>query len=243
MNNETPIQPNDDIIDNQNVHYPQNPAVDTQDCADKQPPLESSSISLSPEEETADSKTISPEETAMPQKTPVLKKIKHFVRDLVVCSLQVLILTLIIINFIGRVSVVQGQSMYPCLSSNNRIIVNLFLYKITKPQRGEIVVFKCPKDQDKDYIKRIIGLPGEEVEIIEGAVYINGEMLEEPYITQRFDDEYMEKIELSSNQVFVLGDNRANSEDSRSWGALETNLIKGKAVLVFWPPESFSLFK
>ncbi len=95
----------------------------------------------------------------------------------------------------------------------------------------------------KDYIKRVIGLPGETVEIKDGKVYINDKVLDEPYITCPLSHEENLKYQLEEDQVFVLGDNRVNSEDSRCWGPLDTKLIKGKAMMVFWPPESFSLFK
>lgn len=168
---------------------------------------------------------------------------KAFFRDMLVCFAQVLILTFIIINFVGRVSVVQGQSMYPSLDTNNRIIVNLFVYRFHNPERGEIVIFKCPENENKDYIKRAIGLPGEEVEIKDSVVYINGKELKEPYIKYPFPHDTMNKIKLSDDEIFVMGDNRGNSEDSRMWGPVNKKLIKGKAVMIFWPPESFNWFK
>ena len=168
---------------------------------------------------------------------------KSFMKDLLVGLAQVLVLTFIIINFVGRVSVVQGQSMYPSLDTNNRIIVNLFIYHFHTPERGEIVIFKCPENESKDYIKRAIGLPGEEVEIRDSVVYIDGKALKEPYIKYPFPHDTMEKIKLTDDEIFVLGDNRGNSEDSRVWGPVNKKLIKGKAVMIFWPPESLSWFK
>jgi len=175
--------------------------------------------------------------------TDIKKKFSSFIKEITICSLQVVVLTLIIINFIGRVSVVQGQSMYPSLDTDNRIIVNLFTYRFHKPERGDIIVFSCPGNPKKDYIKRIVGLPGEEVMIRDGIVYINGKSLVEPYVEDTCSNTDMEIVRLGSDEIFVLGDNRDNSEDSRVWGPVSIRKVRGKAALRFWPPESFEWFK
>lgn len=176
-------------------------------------------------------------------KIDIKQKITSFFREMAICSLQVIVLTLIIINFIGRVSIVQGQSMYPSLDTNNRIIVNLFTYRFHEPKRGDIIVFSCPGNPQKDYIKRVIGLSGEEVLIRDGVVYIDGKSLDEPYIANTYDVGDMESVKLASDEIFVLGDNRENSEDSRVWGPISMKRIRGKATMRFWPPESFGWFK
>lgn len=183
----------------------------------------------------------SEEKSEFPQDAPRKPNLRHILREVLVCTLQVVILTFIIINYIGRVSVVQGQSMYPSLSTNNRIIVNLFQYRFSEPRRGDIVVFPCPIDGSKDYIKRVIGLPGEEIEIINGRVIVNGRALQEPYLIGEFINDNMDRITLDSDQIFVLGDNRINSEDSRTWGPVNRKFIKGRAVMIFWPIKSFHL--
>lgn len=157
--------------------------------------------------------------------------------------LQVTILTLIIINFVGRVSVVHGSSMTPSLHNNNRVLVNLLTYKFNEPDRGEIIVFQCPIDPDRDYIKRIIGLPGETIEIKDGVVYINDEKIDEKYLKDVDVTDNQEKIEIPPNHYYVMGDNRENSEDSRFWGPIKLKNIKGKAQLIFWPPQFFQVFK
>jgi signal peptidase I len=164
-------------------------------------------------------------------------------KELIVCSAQVIILTMLIINFIGRVSVVQGQSMYPSLTTNNRIVINLLAYRFHQPKRGEIIVFRCPSNPERDYIKRVIALPGEEISIRDGKVFINHNLLNEPYILRNFPDENISRIKLGENQIFVMGDNRCNSEDSRTWGALDEKFIRGKAELIFWPPEALNICK
>ncbi len=193
--------------------------------------------------ETAVSVDSQADEVSSACETGKSNSLKAFFKDIVLCMAQVLILTFIIINFVGRVSVVQGQSMYPSLDTNNRIIVNLFVYHFHNPARGEIVIFKCPENESKDYIKRVIGLPGEELEIKDSVVYIDGKELKEPYIKYPFPHDTMKKIKLTDDEIFVLGDNRGNSEDSRVWGPVHKKLIKGKAVMRFWPPESLNWFK
>lgn len=156
--------------------------------------------------------------------------------------LQIAIITLVIINFISRVSLVQGSSMEPKLHTGERIAVNLFIYHFEKPSRGDILIFKCPADTSKDYIKRVIAVPGDKVEIKSGTVYLNNQAIAEPYITEKDTDNYG-PVAVPPGNYFVLGDNRRNSEDSRVWGFVDSSLIKGKAFFVFWPPKEFGPIK
>jgi len=176
------------------------------------------------------------------QQTKICSVISFF-KETLIYSAQVMILTLIIINFIGRVSIVQGSSMQPSLSTDNRVLVNLFIYKFSQPHRGDIIVFECPIHSGRDYIKRAIGLPGETIEIKKGVVFINGKKLNEPYIEYTDNDDMLEKTIIPQGSIYVLGDNRANSEDSRYWGPVSSKLIKGKAQVIFWPPDSFKVLK
>lgn len=163
------------------------------------------------------------------------------VKSVLTYGLQVLIVMLLIINFVGRVSVVQGGSMEPGIVTGERIVVNLLVYHFGMPKRGDVVVFKSPRDFSKDYIKRVIALPGEVIEIHQGVTSINGKKLDEPYVTLRdFTD--IEPTRLADGCVWVMGDNRANSEDSRRWGQLPVQLIRGKASVVLWPPDRFAFF-
>lgn len=163
---------------------------------------------------------------------------REIVSVLIYC-LQVMVVTAVIILFVGRVSIVQGGSMEPSIVTGERILVNLLVYDFYTPRRGEVIVFRYPRDHSKDYIKRVIGLPGEEVEIRDGETLVNGKRLPEPYVTHR-DHKNVRRIKLDAGELFVMGDNRANSEDSRSWGALPVALVRGKASFVFWPPERAS---
>ena len=128
---------------------------------------------------------------------------------------------------------IKGESMNPNFADGELILTEKVSYYIYKPQRGDVVVFKAPKTTRVDFIKRIIGLPGENVKIEDGTVFINGQKLIEPYETQKTQGGM--SITLLENQYFVLGDNREASSDSRSFGPIERNTIKGKAWLVYWP--------
>lgn len=146
-----------------------------------------------------------------------------------------------------RISTV-GDSMNPVLKNGDVVLVNRFVYNASAPKRGDIIAFK-PKGNENAhyYIKRIIGLPGESVEIIENCIYINGEKLEEEYKTTEISDVGIafEKIQLGSDEYFVLGDDRENSEDSRNAdvGNVKRDYIYGKVWFVSAPKSSFGFVK
>jgi signal peptidase I len=131
---------------------------------------------------------------------------------------------------------VEGPSMMPTLENHERLLVNKFIYFIEAPRKGEIIVFRYPRDPSRDFIKRVIATGGDTVEIRNGRVYINGDLLEEKYILERTKGSYNKAI-VPPDHVFVMGDNRNNSEDSRfsDVGFVPFKLIKGKASVVFWP--------
>ncbi len=159
---------------------------------------------------------------------------RSFLRDIVETLLLTLIIFLIVNTLTGRFQV-RGTSMEPTLHSGQYIIVSKLSYRLSDPQRGDIIVFRPPNAPREDYIKRIIGLPGEHVEIRDGAVWINGYRLEEPYIASPAP--YTGSWDLGPDEYFVLGDNRGGSSDSHSWGPLPRENIIGKAWLCYWPPQ------
>lgn len=180
-------------------------------------------------------------ETAAPQAPAHFwSRYRGEIVSVVLYCIQVLVVTAVIILFVGRVSIVQGGSMEPSIVTGERIIVNLLVYNFNTPHRGDVIVFRNPRDEAKDYIKRVIGLPGETVSIKEGQTFINGKKLAEPYVTHKDYGDH-KALTLGAGQLFVMGDNRSNSEDSRRWGALPLRLVRGKASLVFWPPEKVTL--
>jgi signal peptidase I len=134
---------------------------------------------------------------------------------------------------------VEGSSMEPSFHPEQYVLVDKVSYRLGTPQRGDVVVFQYPQATERDFIKRIIGLPGETVDIRGGLVYVNGQALAEPYISA--PPGYAGTWILDVDQYFVLGDNRNSSSDSHSWGPLEKHYLIGRAVLVYWPPPQWGL--
>lgn len=128
---------------------------------------------------------------------------------------------------------IDGSSMEPNLHNGQYIIINKLMYQLREPERGDIVVFQYPHDPSRDFIKRVIGLPGDEIKIERGSVRINGQSVSEPYIVQL--GAYSGTWELNPGEYFVLGDNRNNSSDSHNWGILPGKNLIGKAWVVYWP--------
>lgn len=159
----------------------------------------------------------------------------------------VLILTFLIVNFVGVRTEVLGTSMQPTLMNRDQLIVEKVSYYFNDPQRYDIIVFPYPEEPSKHYIKRIIGLPGETVQIIDGYVYINGELLDEHYgnAVMNYAGVAEEPVVLGDDEYFVLGDNRNNSEDSRyaAVGNIKRSEISGRAWVRIWPLSSFGVLK
>lgn len=156
--------------------------------------------------------------------------------------LETLVLALILFYAINLTTArirVDGQSMEPTLSTGQLVVVNKLAYRLGEPTIGDIVVFYFPRDPDQEYIKRLIGLPGDQVKIEDGTVYVNGQALDEPYLA--IHPNYTGSWTVPSNQVFVLGDNRNNSSDSHRWGTVPLDYIVGKALVVYWPPADWKL--
>jgi signal peptidase I len=129
---------------------------------------------------------------------------------------------------------IEGHSMEANLHDGQFLIVNKLVYYIHPPERGDVIVFRSPANPNKDFIKRVIGLPGEEVEIVDGVVYIDGVRLAETYLSNQSQRSWGPQV-VGEFEYFVLGDNRNNSSDSRSWGMLDGNAIIGKAWVSYWP--------
>ena len=131
---------------------------------------------------------------------------------------------------------VEGESMFPALHSGDYVLVDRVAYRWSGLQRGDVIVFQYPYGPERDFIKRVIGLPGDVVEVAGGQVRVNDVVLDEPYIP--VPAAYQEQIRLGPDQLYVLGDNRNNSIDSHTWGALDSRYLIGRAVVVYWPPSS-----
>ncbi len=139
--------------------------------------------------------------------------------------------------------VVNGPSMEPTFYSDQYVLVDEITYKLREPERGEIVVFRNPRNEAEFYIKRIIGLPGETVAITDDVVEINGEKLNESYINVKNGMTGQKNFALKNGEYFVMGDNRPQSFDSRSWGPLDKKEIIGMVRLRFLPFKSLTLFE
>ena len=160
------------------------------------------------------------------------------IKDWVVSIAAAVVIALLIRTFIVELYVVDGPSMRPTLQHEERLIVNKFIYYVRSPLKGEILIFRYPRDPSRDFIKRVIATAGDTIEIKEGRVYVNDQLLNEDYILEKTRTEYP-KTTVPDGTIFVMGDNRNNSEDSRfaDVGFVPLNLIKGKAVMIFWPTD------
>ena len=161
-------------------------------------------------------------------------------KDWIVSIATAVVLALIIRTFIVELYLVDGPSMRPTLQNAERLVVNKFIYRFREPERGEILVFQYPRDTRRDFVKRVIAVPGDTIEIKDGQVYVNSQLMNEPYILSKTRGDYP-LAEVPKGHIFVMGDNRNNSEDSRfaDVGFVPYELIKGKAILVFWPFDQF----
>lgn len=147
-----------------------------------------------------------------------------------------LVISVFIIVFLYQPVKVEGTSMMPGLADQERIFINKYAYRLGSIERGDVVVFRYPGDASKNYIKRIVGVPGDRIEILKGAVVVNGNQLLEPYVPGRFrDNRSMGEVVVPAGSYFVLGDHRNLSSDSRDFGMVERDAIFGKAVFAYWP--------
>jgi len=143
-----------------------------------------------------------------------------------------------IILFLYQPVKVEGNSMQPNLEDQERIFINKFVYRLESIARGDVVVFRYPRDPSKSYIKRVVGVPGDRVRVSAGRVYLNGEMLREDYVSADESDlrSYLE-VTVPAGAYYVMGDHRMMSNDSREFGPVLERYIYGKAVFVYWPVE------
>ena len=163
---------------------------------------------------------------------------RSLLRETLETVLLTVILFLVLNTATGRFQV-RGSSMEPTLHDGQYLVISKLTYWVHPPERGDIIVFEPPNNPTDDYIKRVVGLPGEQVEIREGIVWVDGVRLEEPYIAN--SGFYSGAWSLGEGEYFVLGDNRNNSSDSHNWGILPEKNVVGKAWLCYWPPEEWKL--
>jgi signal peptidase I len=167
-----------------------------------------------------------------------LRTLRSWVRDLFFS----IVVSFFIILFVYQPVKVEGGSMEPGLEDQERIFINKLVYRFESIERGDIIVFRYPRDTRKSFIKRVIGLPGDHIRISYGRVYVNGHLLSEPYVPGDYLDarSYPETI-VPVNDYFVLGDHRSMSNDSRDFGPVMRGYIYGKAVFGYWPVEKLGI--
>lgn len=178
----------------------------------------------------------------------IFRKIYSLLLDLVETLVIAGAIFVVIYAFLFRPFEVNGQSMYPTFHNGEYILTNLIALKLSPLKRGDVIVFKAPPDAEKDYIKRVIGLPGDKISLQNGDVYIDGEKLDEsaylPPDYKTYGGQFLkenQEITVPENNYFVLGDNREYSSDSREWGFVTKDKLIGKSFIVYWPIQKFKV--
>jgi signal peptidase I len=172
----------------------------------------------------------------------ILRKIYFFFIDTMQTILLAASIFLVIYIFLFRPFQVSGDSMFPTFKNGEYILTNLISLRFSDSKRGDVIVFKAPTDQEKDYIKRVIGIPGDSVYIKEGFVYLNGQKLDESKYLESDVRTYGggflkedEPVTVPEEHILVMGDNRPQSSDSREWGFLKKTDVIGSSFFVYWP--------
>lgn len=172
----------------------------------------------------------------------LLRKVYAFLVDTIQSILIAASVFLVIYIFLFRPFEVNGQSMFPNFHDREYVLTNLITLRFGAPVRGDVIVFKAPPDPDKDFIKRVIGIPGDTVSVKDGGVFVNGQLYDESgYLTSEvktYGGAFLKEgdtVTVPSGEYFVMGDNRPYSSDSREWGFVPTSNVIGKSFLVYWP--------
>ena len=161
-----------------------------------------------------------------------------FLLEILQTVILAVVLYFLIDTVVARVRV-ENISMLPTLQPGEFVLVSKFAYKTGEPHRGDVVIFHFPQDPKEDYVKRIIGLPGDDVKVVNEKLYVNDQPLEEDYIAAK--PTYTGNWKVPENDLFVLGDNRNQSSDSHSWGYVPMANVVGKALVIYWPPTKIRL--
>ena len=168
----------------------------------------------------------------------ILGELRGWTRDIVFAGVR----AILIIVFVVQPVRVEGTSMQPHLVNQERVFVNKLLYRFSEIERHDVVVFWYPKDRKKPFIKRVIGLPGDTIEVRASAVYVNGNQLQEEYVrTDARDYQAYPSVTVPEGSYYVMGDHRSSSNDSRHWGCVPAELIFGRAIFRYWPVSKIGL--
>jgi signal peptidase I len=179
-----------------------------------------------------------PENAPAPNEAREPRSTRLWLRDMAVS----LVASFLIITFVYQPVKVEGTSMLPRLEDQDRLFINKFIYHFETIHRGDVVVFYYPRDPRKSYIKRVIALPGDDLRIDDGRVFVNGARVREPYVPRRFRDERsVGEMIVPAGQYYVMGDHRSISSDSRDFGPVDRSLIYGKAAFIYWPADQMGV--
>jgi signal peptidase I len=181
-------------------------------------------------------------QTSSEERRPATKKSGGALEYLVILLVSFALVFGFVRPFVMEAFWIPSGSMIPTLEIGDRVLVNKFIYRFTDPSRGDIIVFESVDNSNEDLIKRVVGLPGDKIAVRGGKLFVNGEPQREPYTNKKLPDRsFFAKTTVPKNHVFVMGDNRGNSADSRVFGPLPEKNIEGEAFLRFWPPDRIGL--
>lgn len=177
----------------------------------------------------------------------IFRKVGSFFLDLIEVVVMAMAIFVVVYLFLFQPHSVEGGSMLPNFHSKEYILTDKVSYRFGQPQRGDVIIFKAPRNEEYEYIKRIVGLPNEQIKISEGKVYINNQLLNEAYLPPDlltrpgFFASEGKAVAIPPDQYFVLGDNRLHSSDSRDWGPVPQQNIVGKAWFRYWPADKLGI--
>ena len=181
-------------------------------------------------------------QTSSEERRPATKKGGGALEYLVILLVSFALVFGFVRPFVMEAFWIPSGSMIPTLEIGDRVLVNKFIYRFTEPERGDIIVFQSVDSSNEDLIKRVVGLPGDKIAVRGGKLFVNGEPQKEPYTNKKLPDRScFAKTTVPKDHVFVMGDNRGNSADSRVFGPLPKKNIEGEAFLRFWPPDRIGL--
>jgi signal peptidase I len=203
------------------------------------PTRESDGLASGPAAQPENAKPL-PEDFADPARAAFWLDIQVWIRDVFVS----LAIAAVVIVFLYQPVKVEGTSMMPWLQDQERIFVNKFVYNFDEVGRGDVIVFRFPLDPQKSYIKRVVGVSGDVVEIVSGQLFVNGESVDEWYVPAEYRDVSSHgAVVVPDDSLYVLGDHRNTSNDSRMWGTVALPFVTGKAVFAYWPLDRFGVLE
>jgi signal peptidase I len=180
-------------------------------------------------------------EEPQPERGPtVLQMVRDWLFELGETVLPAIVIAVLINLFLAQATRVYGSSMEPNLHTDQRLVVEKVTYRLHEPRRGDVIVLRMPERGPELLIKRVIALPGETIEVRDGNVYIDGVVLSEPYLSQPTYGQFG-PLRVPEGEVFVMGDNRGASNDSRIFGPVPENRVLGRAWVSYWPPDDLGL--